>query len=79
MILIDTLHINNSGGKILLEYLIENLLELNKNEDFIFIIDERLETKLFNNFEFVYIVKNTFRIRSRGNAVRSRPLLVTIS
>ena len=46
MILIDTLHINNSGGKILLEYLIENLLELNKNEDFIFIIDERLETKL---------------------------------
>ena len=66
MILIDTLHINNSGGKILLEYLIENLLELNKNEDFIFIIDERLETKLVNNFEFVYIVKNTFRCRRRA-------------
>lgn len=63
MILIDALYINNSGGKKLLEYLIKNITILNKNEDYIFIIDRRLETKLLDNFEFVYIVKPNLRSR----------------
>jgi len=63
MILIDALHINNGGGKNLLEYLINSLKELKTNEKYIFIIDERLETEQLIDFQFVYIAKPNFRSR----------------
>lgn len=58
MILIDAVYINKSGGKILLEYFIEYVIE-NKNADrYYFIFDVRLKSDLFNslsqsNYEFI--------------------------
>lgn len=41
MLLLDALYINNSGGKVLLDYLIQNLIQ--KNIDCFYLIDNRCE------------------------------------
>lgn len=44
MILIDSLYINKSGGKVLFEYFISNLFLRGKIDNYIFIIDVRLKS-----------------------------------
>ncbi len=39
--LIDAIYINNSGGKVLLDYLIEEIIALGKQNDFYFLLDQR--------------------------------------
>lgn len=46
MILIDAVYINRSGGKILLEYLIKTIFDLNIVKNFFFLFDDRLESEL---------------------------------
>lgn len=75
MILIDALYINNGGGKILLDYLIYNLENTNKN--FFYLLDIRvknniscelsnrnnivfLKASLFNRYKFYYHNKDKF-------------------
>jgi hypothetical protein len=61
MILIDALYINNSGGKILLDYLI---VELNKtNKVFYYLLDERIRNnhpKINSNCKYIYLRPNIF-------------------
>jgi glycosyltransferase involved in cell wall biosynthesis len=45
MILIDALYVNNGGGKILLEYLIEFVVKTKNLNDFFFVFDIRLNTE----------------------------------
>jgi glycosyltransferase involved in cell wall biosynthesis len=58
MILVDAAYINQSGGKILLEYLIETVIHKGLENDFFFILDERLRTKYINKLpaEFMVII-----------------------
>lgn len=49
MILIDSTYINKSGGKILLEYFIEKLLEIDDINKYLFLIDHRLESNLLSS------------------------------
>lgn len=44
MILIDTLYINKGGGKILLEYLIDYVVEKKISDNFFFLFDDRLKS-----------------------------------
>lgn len=57
MILIDALYINNSGGKILLDYLIENLECTNL--DIIYLFDSRINypTSIFKSTNKIYYTK----------------------
>lgn len=48
MILIDASYINNSGGKVLLEYVIKQIVENFNVRDYIFIFDNRLESIYLN-------------------------------
>lgn len=45
MILVDAVYINVSGGKVLLEFLIETVLEKKLEGNFFFLLDQRLETR----------------------------------
>ena len=63
MILIDAVYINNSGGKILLEYLIENLEKTNLQ--FFYLLDYRVKNNLFN-------IKKSNKIRYINNGWYSR-------
>jgi len=45
MILVDSVYINNSGGKFLLEYFIRTLIEKRLIENYYFLIDERLSSE----------------------------------
>ncbi len=59
MILVDSLYINNSGGKILFEYLINKLFENKLIDNYIFIIDSRLSSEVVNeiNAENIFITE----------------------
>lgn len=46
MILVDALYINQSGGKVLLEYLIKTLIKKQKIKEFYFLFDQRLSSVL---------------------------------
>jgi hypothetical protein len=46
MILIDALYINNSGGKVLLDYLIEELEKTDK--EVFYLLDERIQKKNYS-------------------------------
>jgi hypothetical protein len=58
MILIDTLYINKGGGKILLEYLIDYVVEKKTSNDFFFLFDDRFKSdkiKKLKPFQFSHI------------------------
>lgn len=73
MILVDSIYINNSGGKVLLDYLINEIIKKDLTDKFYFLLDPRgdynyLEkinheigkpSKLFR-YQFYYKNKNTF-------------------
>ncbi|MCZ4242915.1 glycosyltransferase [Pedobacter punctiformis] len=48
MILLDAIYINQSGGKVLLEYFIKNLIFEQKIFNFFFLFDNRLESGIIN-------------------------------
>lgn len=66
MILIDTIFINNGGGKILLDYLYDELSKINDSYRFVFLIDSRLkkeyQQKQKNNLQILFL--NGFSQRS---------------
>lgn len=78
MILIDCVYINNSGGKILLEYFIETAIKKNRVNNFFFLFDIRIELneKLKNtliNYEYISNTESN-RIkfyRNNINAIRT--------
>jgi hypothetical protein len=49
LILVDSLYINSSGGKNLLEYFINTLLENKLIDDYVFIVDSRLNSETLNS------------------------------
>ncbi len=53
-VLIDAIYINNSGGKVLLDYLIQMIINSKYNEYFYFLLDKRGEYDCLNkiNYEF---------------------------
>lgn len=51
MILLDAVYINNSGGKILLEYFIKSLKERDLLSIFFFLFDDRLESPVLNDID----------------------------
>ena len=54
MILVDATYINETGGKTLLNYLIENIIDKGLEEKFYFLLDDRLKLKYPKiNFEFI--------------------------
>ena len=74
MLLIDALHINNSGGKILLDYLIESieqsnievfyLLDNRVRDDYTFLKKNKvlfLKANIRNRFLFYFKNKNKFK------------------
>ena len=74
MILIDCVYINNSGGKILLEYFIETAIKKNRINNFFFLLDIRIELneKLKNviiNYEYV-INKENYRVKFYRNNIK---------
>ncbi len=61
MILIDALYINNSGGKVLLDYLIDSLEDT--NEEFFYLLDKRIEgntPKIKEKNNVLYIKANLY-------------------
>ena len=79
MILIDCVYINNSGGKILLEYFIETAIKKNRINDFFFLFDIRIELneKLKNsiiNYEYI-LNKENYRVKFyRENIIRIKSI-----
>jgi glycosyltransferase involved in cell wall biosynthesis len=67
MILIDAAYINQSGGKILLEYLIETIIVKGLEKEFFFILDKRLSSKYINKLhpEFIRIMSPSESERRR--------------
>ena len=55
MILIDTLYINKGGGKILLEYLIDYVVEKKISDNFFFLFDDRLKSDNVKNLNLQQI------------------------
>lgn len=68
MILLDALYINDSGGKILLDYLIESLE--NKNKHVIYLLDERVRDKIPKVSPVNRIVYIKASLKNRGNFYR---------
>lgn len=62
MLLIDTIYVNNGGGKILLEYLLEKILEKKLNVNCFVLIDKRcdLNQNLISNFNHKVIDSRKF-------------------
>lgn len=54
MTLIDTIYINSGGGKILLDYLLKEILNSQKNEKFFLLLDKRnkVDETIFSKFEY---------------------------
>jgi glycosyltransferase involved in cell wall biosynthesis len=74
MILIDCVYINNSGGKILLEYFIETAIKKNQVNKFLFLLDIRIELndKIKNsliNYEYI-INSESNRIKFYRNNIK---------
>lgn len=67
MILIDAVYINQSGGKILLEYFIKIIHEKDLIPNFVFLLDCRLDSPCLNKIN----QKQQFRISSSEGARRS--------
>ena len=63
MILVDAIYINNSGGKILLDYLIKNLEE--SNLQIVYLLDLRIKDKIPN-------IKNTNKVVFLNNKLLTR-------
>ena len=58
MILIDAVYINKSGGKVLLEYLIDYIIKNNKQKRYFFLLDERIQIDFMfipSTIEFSFI------------------------
>jgi glycosyltransferase involved in cell wall biosynthesis len=53
MVLIDSVYINRSGGKILLEYLIKYILDKKDEYDFYFLLDKRIDISNIINIELL--------------------------
>lgn len=65
MILIDALYINDGGGKVLLDYLIQELESTDKN--IFYLLDERIVDKIpmIKETNIVYIIKADFYLRKK--------------
>lgn len=66
MVLIDSVYINKSGGKILLEYLMKYILDKEEGGKFYFLLDKRIDiSKIINiellNFEYLSPSENSRR------------------
>ena len=48
MILLDAIYINQSGGKVLLEYFLKKIKDLGLESDFFFLLDNRIEAAFLN-------------------------------
>lgn len=77
MILLDAIHINNGGGKILLDYLISNLH--NKNKEFVFLLDERVKLKhpVIQHHKVIYLkasYSNRYRFYKKNKSVFTKVL-----
>tara|TARA_B100001093_G_scaffold519921_1_gene611390 strand:+ start:56 stop:1060 length:1005 start_codon:yes stop_codon:yes gene_type:complete len=57
MTLIDSIYVNNGGAKILLEYLLQEIINRKLNENCFVLVDHRcnLPKKLLNNFEHTHL------------------------
>ncbi len=71
MILIDGVYINKSGGKVLLELLLENIIT-NKNIAF-FILDKRIELEIKAKYNTVQNFLFGFNERSRAKIYKNLP------
>ncbi len=58
MVLIDSIYINKGGGKILLEYFIDSLIEKKIIENYFFLFDTRMKSNVFEKIHksnFIYL------------------------
>ena len=73
MILVDTIYINDSGGKVLLEYLIKGIIERNSLANYFILFDKRLDSKYLQ-----IIPKEQFKTLDAGEIVRRNAFVETL-